>query len=144
MEFTTKQKGDLTELQCITACYEMGYNVSIPWGENTRYDFILDVDNQLYKIQCKTCHEIQDGRAVEFACATTHKNRSFCARSSYTKKEIDYFATFYKGECYFIPIEECGGKSKTLRVLPPKNGQTKDIYYLKDYLLSNTFLNTEC
>ena len=30
MEFTTKQKGDLTELQCITACYEMGYNVSIP------------------------------------------------------------------------------------------------------------------
>lgn len=30
MEFTTKQKGDLTELQCITACYTMGYNISIP------------------------------------------------------------------------------------------------------------------
>lgn len=135
--FTTKQKGDLTELQCITACYKLGYSISIPWGENTRYDFILDVDNKLYKIQCKTCHEIQDGRAVEFACATTHKNRVNCERSPYTKEEIDFFATFYKEQCYFIPVEDCGTKSKTLRV--DKSFISKNCFYLEDYLLENTF-----
>ena len=31
MILDTKQKGNLTELQCITACYELGYNVSIPY-----------------------------------------------------------------------------------------------------------------
>ena len=39
---TTKQKGNLTELQCISAFISEGYNVSIPFGEDTRYDFIAD------------------------------------------------------------------------------------------------------
>lgn len=33
MELTSKEKGNLTELQCLTAFYELGYKVSIPYGE---------------------------------------------------------------------------------------------------------------
>ena len=51
MELESKQKGNLTELQCITACYELGYSVSIPYGENSRYDFILDLDSYRQNIE---------------------------------------------------------------------------------------------
>ena len=42
IELSSKEKGNLTELQCLTAIYELGYKASIPYGENSRYDFILD------------------------------------------------------------------------------------------------------
>ena len=35
-----KQKGNLTELQCLTAFTELGYTVSIPYGDCAKYDFI--------------------------------------------------------------------------------------------------------
>lgn len=54
----TKQKGNLTELECITALTELGYLVSIPFGEDSRYDCIVDINNNLYRIQCKTSSEI--------------------------------------------------------------------------------------
>lgn len=43
MNLTPKQKGNLTELKCISAFYELGYQCSIPYGENSRYDFIADI-----------------------------------------------------------------------------------------------------
>ena len=49
----TKQIGNLTELQCITRFYELGYSISIPYGDSEKYDFILDINGNLYKIQCK-------------------------------------------------------------------------------------------
>lgn len=44
IELNPKQKGNLTELKCISAFYELGYQCSIPYGENSRYDFIADID----------------------------------------------------------------------------------------------------
>lgn len=49
-ELATKQKGNLTELQCIAAFYELGYSVSIPYGENSRYDLIADINGRLIKV----------------------------------------------------------------------------------------------
>ena len=49
-----KAIGAQTELQCITYLHGLGYDISIPWGDNARYDFVLDVNHKLYKIQCKT------------------------------------------------------------------------------------------
>ena len=39
MELTSKQKGNLTELQCLTAFVAEGCGVSIPYGDNSKYDF---------------------------------------------------------------------------------------------------------
>ena len=44
-----KQIGNLTELQCITRLYELGCSISIPYGDSEKYDFILDVNGNLYK-----------------------------------------------------------------------------------------------
>ena len=41
--------------------------------------------------------------------------------------------TFYEGIAYLIPVNECSTREKTLRFLPPKNGQIKGITFAKDY-----------
>ena len=134
MELSSKQKGNLTELQCITAFYELGYAVSIPYGENSRYDFIADVDGKLLKIQVKTSSVKDNGSVIEFSCRSTRVNSQGSISRTYTKEEIDYFCTYYQNQCYLIPIEECS-RSKKLRFEPPKSGQKVGINFASDYEL---------
>ena len=56
----TKQVGNLVELQCATRLYELGCAVSIPFGNSEKYDLIIDVNDKLYKIQCKHSSEYFD------------------------------------------------------------------------------------
>jgi len=136
MELSTKAKGNLTELQCITAFYQLGYQVSIPYGENSRYDFIADVNGKLIRVQVKTSSIKQETKgAISFATASTRINSTKNITHRYTKNEIDYFATFWDNKCYLIPVEETAGREKTLRFIPPANGQIKGITFAKDYEL---------
>ena len=50
MELSTKKKGNLTEMQCMAAFMAQNCNVNIPYGDNSKYDFIADVDGRLLKI----------------------------------------------------------------------------------------------
>ena len=129
-----KQKGNLTELQCITAFYELGYSVNIPYGENSRYDFIADVDGQLIKIQVKTSRIKKENEAIVFACRSSNVNTQGTTYHRYTKEQIDYFATFWNGQCYLIPVEECSTE-KILRFCYPANGQKKGITLAEEYEL---------
>ena len=128
----SKFKGNLTELQCLAAFTQLGYQVSIPYGDCARYDFIVDINNVLYRVQCKTSHLESEG-AYMFSCRSTAANRSRAASRTYTNQEIDFFATIIEGQCYIVPISETGGRSKTLRFLPPKNGQKVGVSFAKDY-----------
>lgn len=136
MELSPKEKGNLTELQCITAFYQLGYQVSIPYGENSRYDFIADVNGKLIRVQVKTASIKRDTQgAISFATASTRINSTQNITHKYTKNEIDYFATYWDNQCYLIPIEETASREKTLRFIPPANGQIKGITFAKDYEL---------
>ena len=53
----SKEIGNLTELQCITALYELGCDVSIPFGNSQKYDVIIDYNNKLYRVQIKHANE---------------------------------------------------------------------------------------
>jgi len=135
MELNTKQKGNLTELECITAFYKLGYCVSIPYGENSRYDFIADINGHLIKVQAKTASlKNKNPDAIEFSCRSTRVNASGNFSRRYTEDEIDFFVTYWENQCYLVPVKECS-VSKTLRFKPPKNGQTSGISFAKDYEL---------
>ena len=133
MELTSKQKGNLTELQCITYLYQLGYQCSIPYGENSRYDFIVDIDGILIRVQVKTSSKKDgEGNAIEFSCRSSRVNSQGTINKRYTKEEIDYFATFYNGKCYLVPQSECS-TYKTLRFTIPKNNVVQGISFAKDY-----------
>ena len=131
MELTTKQKGNLTELQCLSAFCSFGCGVSIPYVDNAKYDFIADVDGKLLKIQVKTSSQ-KDENAIHFSCRSTHLNCKGVSNVRYTDNEIDFFATYWDNQCYLIPVNECSTE-KTLRFAPPKSGQIKGITFAKDY-----------
>lgn len=134
MKLDTKKKGNLTEMQCMSAFMAQGCGVSIPFGDNSKYDFIADVDGHLLKIQVKTA-SLKDGNAIKFSCRSTHVNCTGIKNIRYSANDIDYFATYWDNKCYLVPVEECSVE-KTLRFAPPKNGQTKGITFAKDYLLN--------
>jgi hypothetical protein len=136
----TKILGNATEMECMLECMKLGVQVSIPFGEDSRYDFIMDYNGKLYRIQSKHCSEIVDDSnkvvAVKFKTVRqSGSNASIHTRTKYTKEEIDYFSTSYEGKCYLVPVEQCSNE-KILRIKPPKNGQTKGISFLENYELS--------
>lgn len=137
MNISTKYLGNLTELQCITRFYELGYPVSIPYGDSEKYDMIIDINGQLYRLQCKHANpHLNEENIVDYLTIRTTwqsgytKGSSF-KRNKYSKEDCDYFVTHYEGKNYLIPVEQCSNE-KTLRILAPKNGQIKGITFLKD------------
>ena len=110
-ERTSKQIGNLTELQCITRFYEMGYSISIPYGDSDKYDFIC----------------------IDTTWQSGYTRKSKLKYHTYSSDEIDYFCTYYNGNNYMISVDECGTE-KTLRVLPSKNNQTKGVNFLEYYI----------
>jgi hypothetical protein len=69
----TKSVGDLSEVMVIAALVRAGYLVSIPFGENHRYDVIADDGVQLLRIQVKTGR--LRGGAINFWCRSSHQHR---------------------------------------------------------------------
>lgn len=132
----SKQKGNLTELECLLAFAKQGIKVSIPYGENCRYDFIIDVNNHLLRIQCKTSHQLDSQEGFQFKCESVVSTTSRITTTKYSENEIDYFATMDNGQCYLVPVEECGCR-KTLRYKYPRNGQKQGISLAENYKMED-------
>ena len=106
----TNQIGKISELEILTYITKLGYSVSIPFGDKDKYDQIWDINGKLIKVQVKTSrwkNEQQTG--IIFNCYSVVNGK----KHLYTKQDIDYFATYWKGKCYLIPVEQCSAE-KTL------------------------------
>lgn len=130
----SKQIGNLTEMECMLAFMRHGFNVLTPYGDCERYDFVADVNGILVKIQVKTSRPARGVEgAIVFNTSSQTTSNGKMVHHSYDDTQIDYFMTFYEDKAYLIPISECSAREKTLRFLPPKNGQIKGITFAKDY-----------
>lgn len=128
-----KQKGCITELTVMRAFMELGYNVSTPYGDCERYDFIADVDGRMLRIQCKTAGYESNDDVIDIDFRKKrYTSRGQVINVLYVDGEIDYYATCHKGKTYLLPFEECGYR-KRLRITPSKNNQEKRITWAKDY-----------
>lgn len=128
--------GEITERLVALEFLKLGILISKPIVQSSRYDFIAEINNHLYKIQVKTCR-LKENAYLSFATSTSHTNGKGTKNISYTKKDVDYFATIYQGQCYLIPIEDCAKREARIRLIPPKNGQKTGIRYAKDYQLQD-------
>ena len=130
-----KHIGDRTTLAVMLALIDAGLDVSVPFGENCRYDLVIDRGDRLSRVQCKT-GRLRDG-TVRFATASTygHLPSPRETRRDY-RGQIDEFAVYCPctAGVYLIPIEDAPTRSGAyLRVEPAQNGQHKRIRYAKDY-----------
>ena len=94
--------GDLSEVMVIAALCRNGYVVSLPLGENHRYDLIADKDGVLSRVQVKT-GRFRRG-AVTFNCCSSHAHRKAPSCRSY-HGEVESFGVYCKEleACYLVP-----------------------------------------
>ncbi len=136
-----KTIGELSEAIIIAKLIEVGYGVLTPFGDNRRYDLVIeDADANYYRIQCKTAR-LMNGRAcINFATASTYYHtkagKSGFGRRDY-RGEIDYFAVYSPDtrKVYLLPVDHVGTTSAKLRIAPTENNQEKHVRWAKDYEL---------
>lgn len=124
-------KGISTELLCQNAFIVLGYGVSVPIN-NDKYDFIADIDGMLIRVQVKSC-KVEPQR-VFITTQSTHLSSGGAVKNRYSKADIDFFATFYDGQCYLIPVEYQNKSQISLFITEP-NTNSQTVLYLKDYEL---------
>lgn len=130
----TNTIGKITEIKVLEKVIELGYSVSVPFGDKDRYDQIWDINGKLFRIQIKTSRwKNEDCKAINFSCKTSYSRASGVRQHKYTKDDIDFFATYWNEKVYVIPVEECS-TDKTLWFAKPQNGCNK-CSFAKDYEL---------
>jgi hypothetical protein len=130
-----KSKGDRSTLAIMLALHDAGYELLVPFGENTRYDFVIDDVLRLARVQCKT-GRLRKGGVIFSACSSYahHPNPKMVTRSYLG--QIDYFAVFCldTGVSYLIPIEDAPVTRRgKLRIDPPRINQRVGVRFAADY-----------
>jgi len=131
----SKAIGDRTTLAVMQALQTTGYAVSVPFGENVRYDLVIDDGETLRRVQCKT-GRLREG-AIRFATCSCygHHLRPSESRRDY-HGQVDCFAVHCPETdgVYLIPIEDLPVRVQAaLRVDPSRNGQRKYIRFAATY-----------
>ena len=129
-------RGDINELQCTLDFQKRGYYCSIPFSGSCRYDLIVDINDKLYKIQCKASSYSEDEGVLKMSATRSTTNTQRTIKYTYSENEVDYFYTSWKEYGFLIPINEVSTE-KYLRVKPPKNGIQSTMSIASDYLMDN-------
>jgi hypothetical protein len=88
-----KDIGDKTTLAIMLALRQTGLSVLVPFGENTRYDLVIDDGRDLRRVQCKT-GRLRRGAVVWNMCSHyAHHANPRVVRRDY-EGEVDYFAVY--------------------------------------------------
>ena len=116
----------------------LGHHVSVPFGENTRYDLVVDDGDRLLRVQCKT-GRLHNGVVVFRTASSYAHHPNPKPRQRHYQGQVDAFAVYCPrtGDVYLIPIEDVPREAASLRVDPPLNGQRKLVRFAADYELAS-------
>jgi PD-(D/E)XK endonuclease len=137
----TKDKGNVSEISILKRLTQKGYRVSIPWGENTPYDLIVEIEENLYRIQCRT-GRVKNGKSLCFNLSSTCY--SSMAKKSIKKirsKEIDFYGIYNpeNDSCYLIHKDKIISNNECrLRLTPFEKGRewmANKSLWAKDFLI---------
>jgi hypothetical protein len=104
--------GEMAEMQFMLDAARRRFGVAKPFGNNERYDVILDAPRRLWRVQVKASGASHHrGFAVRACWRTTRKHMP------YTSKQIDFLAVVVQGRrmrgrriwC-LIPVRALGGR----------------------------------
>lgn len=104
-QHTSKHNGATYELAFMVECMKRGWHVSVPVGEDSRYDVIVDTPSGLHRVQIKTCNHSRGGSfrlRIAYGCRK---------KKSYTTKECDFIGAFVVplNTWWIIPVDKIMG-----------------------------------
>ncbi len=114
-------------------------NVLTPFGENTRYDLVIDDGEGFVKVQCKT-GRLRNGTIIFNTCSSTYHhpaNRGMRTYQHDYRGQVDFFGVYCPETdgVYLVPAEELGLRACALRVVPTKNNQAKKVRWASEFEL---------
>ena len=111
----TKDRGDETEAKIIHELISKGYSVSVPFGDNDKYDLVVDDGESLHRIQCKTAWKNKQN-TIRFNTHSQTTQAGEYHENTY-HGEIDAFVVRYPddGTLYWIDIGEATEQKMELR-----------------------------
>jgi hypothetical protein len=110
---SSKHRGDVAEMQFMIEAKNRGFGVSKPFGDNERYDLILDGGRRrLWRVQVKSSASVHHNGFAVRACW-----RSSRKHLPYTAALIDFMAVVIQSKrvpgrliWYVIPVRALGGR----------------------------------
>lgn len=131
----SKDKGNIGESIVLAEFVKRGIQVSIPFGDNARYDLIAEFNGKLNKIQVKYCNQLSTTGSVSCPCASSTNHTTNKHLSTY-ENDVDYIC-FYLA-CWdivtIVPIEQIGTKKTiSFRLDKPKTTNQFNINLVEDY-----------
>lgn len=121
----------------IAALLRAGYEVLVPpYGENRRYDLVLDLGDRFVRVQAKTARLTRDRCALVAATSSVAGLGAARRRVNY-RGQADLFAIYSPDldRTYLVPVEECPGAEVRLRLCPTRNGQSNGVPFAATYEL---------
>lgn len=139
--FNEKQiKGITTELLCAQKFIELGFIVSIPYGNNSRYDLLVDTGQQIFRIQCKTA-SLNDNNSYTVNTSNSVSTTTQRRTKHYTREDIDFIVTVIDNQLVLIPVELIeSSKSKIFRTELPKYGTKSTCNLIQDFTVEKILL----
>lgn len=130
----TKDKGNIGEAVILSEFTKRGIQVSIPFGDNARYDMIAEFNGKLNKIQIKYTEQESENDSIvcHVSSSTNHTTNKHCDRYV---DQVDYIAVYIApwNESILIPISDCDKNTICIRKSIGKNNQKTGIHLLSDY-----------
>ena len=108
--------GDIAELKFMVLMREMGYTVCKPMSHHSRYDFIIDMGDDMKRVQVKCTNYITKGSNGAYLCHSYTQRK----KRRYLSSEIDFIAIYIPPHdaWYMIPVNEI--KSEDVKMYPHK------------------------
>jgi PD-(D/E)XK endonuclease len=130
----TKATGEITEAVVLAEFLKAGFPVLLPFGENQRYDMVVEVGGRFLRVQVKTASPCGDKGACLRFHATSHDGHR--ARQGY-RGQADVFAAFAPstGQVYVLPVDDVPETDVWLRLTPARNGQRNRVRMAQDCTL---------
>jgi hypothetical protein len=125
-----KQLAKEGELRFAAEFIRKGWNVFLPYGEDSSVDLLIQKGIDYKRIQIKATRSKQ---GVIFGRLKSSNNWQV---KKYSKNEIDYFGIYdaERKKGYLLPIEDVNGMIEiTLRLDKTKNNQQKNVRNAKDF-----------
>lgn len=111
----TKAVGDRSEAMVIAFLLKAGLSVLKPFGDNQRYDLVIDVKGSFYRIQCKTGHlKGVRSHCVRFPTASTYAHRGGKRRGYGGQVELFGVYCPETDEIYFVDPSSVGKAEGTI------------------------------
>lgn len=118
----TKAQGDIGVAMAIAYYTAKNYPVSIPLGDNTRYDLLVDMSGTIKKVQCKTTN-YKEKDVYKVALRTSGGNRSGTTSKTISSDDADLlFVYSFDGVWWEFPPAQFVGKAHLTL------GSSKNIY----------------